>query len=317
MSIPKHVLEVPSKILNEVSRVIRGLENVKTALIIALFCEGHVLLEGYPGVGKTTLAKVFAKAIGGVFKRIQFTPDLLPADIIGFYMYSVEGKRKLVKGPIFANIVLADELNRATPRTQSALLEAMQEGQVTIEGERHQLPKPFIVIASQIPYGAEGTYPLTEVQIDRFMFRVWVDYPDPEVEADVVKNIDYIDEVVELDKVETVTSPNEILNIINYAKKIYVDEKIVKYIVEIVRSVRKHPDVLLGPSPRASIALFKGSRIKALLEGRDYVIPDDVKSLAHLALDHRIRLKSEALIEGKKPEEIVDEVLKTTPVPKW
>lgn len=316
-SIPKEIIEVPNKIMNEISKVIYGLEHVKLALIIALFSEGHVLIEGYPGTAKTTLAKVFAKAIDGEFKRIQFTPDMLPTDITGFYIYTVEGQRYFRPGPIFANVILADELNRATPRTQAALLEAMQERHVTIEDKTHPLPRPFIIIASQIPVGSEGTYPLTEVQIDRFMFRIWVNYPNPETELNVLKNIDYIDEVVELEKIETVTSPDQILKVKDYAKKVHVDEKIMQYIVNIVNNLRKHPDVILGPSPRASISILKGARIRALLDHRDFIIPDDVKNLAHLALDHRIKLRAEALMEDRKPEDIVDEVLKETPVPKW
>ena len=316
-SIPTEILEVPSRILREVSRVVYGQDDVKLALVMALFCEGHVLIEGLPGTAKTTLAKVFAMAIGGEFKRIQFTPDMLPSDITGFYMYTISGESIFRPGPIFANVVLADELNRATPRTQAALLEAMQERQVTIEGKTHQLPRPFIVIASQLPYGAEGTYPLTEVQIDRFLFRVWCGYPKRDVEKNIIRNIDSIEEIVETKSVKTVTSPKELLKVIGYVKKVYVDDKIVNYIIDIVNNLREHPDVAIGPSPRASIALFKGARVKAMLSGRDYVIPDDVKSIAHLALDHRIRLSAEAEIEGRKPEEVVEEVLRKTPVPKW
>ena len=315
--IPGEVLEVPSRIFREVSRVVYGQESIKLALVMALFCEGHVLIEGLPGTAKTTLAKVFAMAIGGEFKRIQFTPDMLPADVTGFYIYTIEGEAYFRPGPVFANVVLADELNRATPRTQAALLEAMQERQVTIEGKTHPLPRPFIVVASQLPFGSEGTYPLTEVQVDRFLFRVWSGYPDPEVEKSIVRNIDVIEEAVETGKVETVTSPEEVSKVIGFVKRVYVDEKIVKYIVDLVNNLRRHPDVLSGPSPRASIALFKGARVKAMLDGRDYVIPDDVKSIAHLALDHRVRLTAEADVEGRKPEEVVDEVLRKTPVPKW
>jgi MoxR-like ATPase len=281
-------------------------------LLIALLSEGHVLIEGMTGTAKTLLARTFAQVIGGEFKRIQFTPDMLPADVTGFYMYTPNGESRFIPGPVFANVLLTDELNRATPRTQAALIEAMQERQVTIEGKTHPLPKPFIVIASQMPYGAAGTYPLAEVQVDRFMFRAWSGYPTEEEEEEVIGKIDYIEEP----DVSVAARLEDVLSLQKLVKKVYVSEKVRKYIVDLVTHVRLDPDVLIGPSPRASIALYKGSRALAFLNQRDYVIPDDVKKLAFQALEHRIRVKPEAEIEDVTPKSIVERALKETPVPK-
>ena len=299
-----------SKLLKEVSKAVVGKESEKELLLVALLSGGHVLIEGMPGTAKTLLAKTFAKAIGGEFKRIQFTPDMLPSDITGFYYYTPSGEAKLVKGPAFTNILLADELNRATPRTQAALLEAMQENQVTIEGVTHPLPQPFLVVASQLPYGAEGTYPLTETQVDRFMLRAWSPYPKEEDEKEVLKRIDEIDEV----QIEPVLTPKQVAAIQSQVREVYVSEEVVAYIVSLVNTIRRSPDVLLGPSPRGSIALYKGARALAYLNGRDYVIPDDVKKLAHPALVHRIKLKPEAEVEGATPRDVVEKALKETPV---
>ena len=308
----KNLMNVPRRILDEVSKVVVGKEDVKEILLIALLSEGHVLIEGMTGTAKTLLARTFAQVIGGEFKRIQFTPDMLPADVTGFYMYTPNGESRFIPGPVFANVLLTDELNRATPRTQAALLEAMQERQVTIEGKTHPLPKPFIVIASQMPYGAAGTYPLAEVQVDRFMFRAWSGYPTKEEEEEVIGKIDYIEEP----DVSVVARLEDVLSLQKLVKKVYVSEKVRKYIVDLVTHVRLDPDVLIGPSPRASIALYKGSRALAFLNQRDYVIPDDVKKLAFQALEHRIRVKPEAEIEDVTPKSIVERALKETPVPK-
>ena len=304
--------DIPRKILSEVSKVVIGKEDVKETLLIALLSEGHVLIEGLPGTAKTLLARTFAQVIGGEFKRIQFTTDMLPADITGFYMYTPDGRSRFISGPIFANIILADELNRTTPRTQAALIEAMQERQVTIEGKTHPLPMPFMVIASQLPYGFEGTYPLTEVQVDRFMFRIWSGYPNKEEEAQVIGNIDYIEEP----DIKTVVTLKEVLELQRLVKEVYVSESVREYVVALVTYVRRDPDVLIGPSPRASISLYKGSRALALLQGRDYVIPDDVKRLAHRTIEHRIRVKPEAEMEDVTPKVIVEKALREVPVPK-
>ncbi len=308
----KDIQNILSNILSELDRIIVGKEDAKKIFLISLLCEGHVLIEGLPGTAKTLLAKAFATAIGGVFKRIQFNIDTLPTDITGFYLYTTSGERKFIKGPIFANIVLADELNRAPARTQAALLEAMQEGYVTIEGKQHPLPKPFMVIACQLPYGYTGTYPLTEVLADRFMFRIWSGYNPREVEREVISKIDYIDSF----PIRPITSLNIIMKAIEIVKQIKVSDIIVDYILDVIEYIRNHNGVILGPSTRASIALYKGARALAFLDGRNYVIPDDIKTLAHYALEHRIRVKPELELEGITPSVIIDRALNEVPVPK-
>jgi MoxR-like ATPase len=305
-------VSIPVNILNEVSKVVIGKEDIKELLLVSLMSGGHLLIEGLPGTAKTTISRVFAQAIGGEFKRIQFTPDMLPADITGFYLYSPDGNSRFVPGPIFANIVLADELNRATPRTHAALVEAMQENQVSVEGITHPLPSPFMAIASQLPYGGAGTYPLSEVQADRFLLRAWSGYPSQEEEKEIITNIDNIEER----KVEPVTEPQEVLELRQVVKNIQLSEKVRDYSVSLVRHVRQNPDVLQSPSPRASITLYKASRALALLRQRDFVIPDDVKRLFLPALEHRIRIKPEAEMEEVTPRDIIEKALSEVPVPK-
>ena len=312
MTNPKKVTDLYEKILAEVSKAIIGKDAVKEALMLALVVGGHVLIEGYTGSAKTKLARSFAEVIGGQFKRIQFTPDMMPADVTGFYIYSPTGDSRLIEGPIFANIILADELNRTTPRTQSALLEAMQEYQVTIERKTYPLQKPFMVIATQIQSGAEGTYPLTDVQMDRFLLRVFSEYSSKEEEKQIISNIDEIDEP----NVNAVTSPDEIRELQEVAKQVYVSPDIVEYTASIVSSLRSDPDVLAGPSTRSGIALYKCSRVLAILDGRDFVIPDDIKHLVYTSTEHRIRLKSEAEMDGITPGIILDRTLERVPVPK-
>lgn len=305
-------VNVPNKILDEISKVVVGKQEVKELLLVAFLSEGHVLIEGFPGTAKTLLAKTFAQVIGGEFKRIQFTPDMLPADVTGFNVYSPDGRSRFVAGPLFANIVLADELNRTTPRTQSALLEAMQERQVTIEGVTHPLSEPFMVIASQLPYGSEGTYPLTEVQSDRFMFRAWSDHLSKEDEQRVIAQTDYIEEP----NVLAVASVKDIIELQQAVKKVHVSDEVGGYIVSLVRAAREDPDVASGPSTRASIGMFKGARAWAFLQGRDYVLPDDVKRLTLPVMIHRVRVKPEAEMEDVTPKMVVDRVLGAVEVPK-
>ena len=308
----KDILYDLNKIIAEVDKIIIDKSVHKKILLLALICEGHVLIEGVPGTAKTLLARSFAKAIGGVYKRIQFNSDTLPSDIIGFFLYTPAGRGEFIKGPVFSNILLADELNRAPARTQSALLEAMQEYTVTVEGVSNILPKPFMVIASQLPYGAVGTNPLTEVQLDRFMFRLWSGYNPSNVEEDVLKNIDYIDSF----PIESVASLDTIFKAIDLVKKVRVEESIVKYVVLLVDKIRSYPEVLTGPSTRGVISLYKGSRAHAFLDNRSYVIPDDIKYLVHYSLDHRIRLRAEVELEGLSPMELVDRAVKEVSVPR-
>lgn len=297
------------KILSEVSRFVVGKLDLLKHLLIAILSEGHILLEGPTGTGKTHIARTFAQTIGGTFKRIQMTPDLLPADIIGTTVYNIsKGVWDLKQGPIFANIVLIDELNRATPKTQAALIEAMQERQVTIEGQTIPLPTPFLILATQLPYG-EGTYPLSDVQIDRFAYRVDVKYPEFNEEIEIISKID----LFEKPSVNTVVNPRDIMDMVEKVRGIYVSDRVKKYIVEIVNKIRSMKEIRIGPGPRASIWIYKGSRALAFIEGRGYVIPDDVKKIALLAIPHRLRLKPEVDIE---PIEIVRKALEEVEVPK-
>ena len=310
---PKKLYKIPEKILDNASKIIVGKRDVLEAMLVAMLSEGHILLEGMPGVGKTLIAKTLTQLIGGEFRRIQMTPDLLPADIIGTNIYNPQtSKFILKKGPVFANTILIDELNRASPKTQSALIEAMQERQVTIEGQTLPLPTPFLVVATQTPYEIAGTYPLSEVQIDRFAISITVNYPNPEEEMEILSRIDYIERA----EPEIVATPYEIINLIVETRKIHVADKIKQYIIELVNTIRSNPYVKMGPSPRASIWLMKTARAYALLNQRNFIIPDDIKKLAPLVISHRISLTTEAETEEITPQQIIQEALEQTPVPK-
>ena len=304
--------EILSNITAEVSKVVIGKDEIKELLLIALLSQGHVLIEGLTGTAKTTIARTFASVIGGTFKRVQGTPDMLPADILGFYLYQPDGSSRFMPGPIFANVLLVDELNRASPRTQAALLEAMQEEQVTIERETHLLEYPFIVIASQIPYGGPGTSPLSEVQLDRFLFRVWSGFPNKEEEDQILQDIDIISE----SNISPVATRDDILQLQQEVKKVYIADSVRHYIIDILEHLRHHQDVLVGPSPRGGIALFRGARALAFNQKRDFVIPDDVKRLFIPALSHRLQISAEAEMEDVTPEAIINKIATEVPVPK-
>lgn len=304
--------ETLDRIASEMSRVVVGKENIKELLLVVLLCQGHLLIEGWRGTAKTTLARTFSQAISGSFKRVQGTPDLMPADILGFYRHSIDGTSRFMPGPIFANVVLVDEMNRITPRTQSALLEAMQEMQVTIERETHPIDEPFMVIASQVPYGGVGTSPLADVQADRFTFRAWSDYPPREDEERVLSEIDRITET----SVSPVVTPDDIRWLQRAVKTVHVAAGIREYIVALAGKLRGHPDLRSGPSPRGSIALLKGARAKAFLDGRDFVIPDDVKGLLVPAFFHRCHITPEAEMENVSVEAVIGQVAGEVPVPK-
>lgn len=306
------VADLYERIMAEISKVVIGKQDVKEALILALIAGGHVLIEGLPGTAKTKLAKSFADAIGGQFKRIQFTPDMMPADITGFYVYSTTGESRFVEGPIFANVVLADELNRTTPRTQSALLEALAEYQVTIERKTYSLQKPFMVIATQVLSGGEGTYPLTDVQTDRFLLRVLSGYSTKEEEKQIISNIDKIDEP----DIKAVATLEEIRALQEPVKQVCVSPDIIEYAASIMGYLRTDPDVAFGPSLRATIALCKCARVLALLDERDFVIPDDIKHLLFPTTEHRIRVKPEAEMDEITPRVILERALERVPVPK-
>jgi len=302
-------------IRTEVAKAIVEKDSVIEQLMLAFLGGGHVLFEDYPGLAKTLMANSFSKAIGCGFKRVQFTPDLLPADITGtFILNRSTSQFELRKGPIFTNILLADEINRAPPKTQSALLEAMQEFQVTLEGDTHKLPGPFMVVATQNPIEYEGTYPLPEAQIDRFLMRLSIGYPSLKGEAEILRRrrARKTDEVA----MTSVSSPAVILEMQRAIEDVHVDADIENYIVSIVHETRKHGQVEVGASPRGSLALMKLSQAKAAVAGRDYVLPDDVKDIAVPALAHRLILKPDPWIKGIKPKVIIDKVLSTVPVPK-
>jgi MoxR-like ATPase len=307
------IKEVINRILSEIHKVVVGKNHEVKLLLATLIAGGHALLEGVPGVAKTTIAKALATATGLEWKRIQFTPDLLPSDIIGTMIYDKKtGEFRFRRGPIFANIVLADEINRASPRTQSAFLEAMQERQVTIEGIPYRLPEPFMVIATMNPIEFEGVFPLPEAQLDRFLVKIIIDYPTREELLEIIRKHDYIEEW----PVKAIVGPAEVKELTKSIKKVYIDDSILDYIADIVEATRRHPLVRLGASPRAAIALSKLSRALALMDGRDYVLPDDVKEVATAVLRHRILLKPEAEIEGGiTPDDVVNQILREVPTP--
>ena len=306
------VTRLADLVLGEVSRVVYGLREEARVVLASLIVGGHVLIEGVPGVAKTTLAKALASALDLSFKRIQFTPDLLPSDIIGTMVFDQRsGEFRLRKGPVFANIVLADEINRASPRTQSALLEAMQERQVSIEGETLKLPEPFMVIATQNPVELEGTFPLPEAQLDRFLARVVIRRPGREVLKQVLRGLRVIEEW----PVRPVAGAKEVLEARETVWGVEVSDPVLDYIIDLVEASHEYPGVELGASPRAAIALQQLSRALAAMSGRDYVIPDDVKLAARYVLPHRIILSPEAEAEGLTTERVVQEILEKTRVP--
>jgi MoxR-like ATPase len=299
-------------LIRNIEKVIVGKTKTIKLLIVGLLTNGHVLIEDVPGVGKTMLALSLARSIGGDFKRIQCTPDLLPSDITGGMVYDPKtGEFKFKKGPVFTNIFLADEINRTTPRTQSSLLECMQEYKVTLDGQTFSLPKPFMVIATQNPIEFQGTYPLPEAQIDRFLMKIDMGYLSVEEEIKVI-NEQKFEHPINI--IEPVLSLEEIINLQEEVKKIEISEKILSYIVRLISSTREDKNIKLGASPRASISLMQSARAWALLEGRDYVIPDDVFNLAFWVLRHRLFIDPKATMAGLTPENIISDLLNKTPI---
>jgi MoxR-like ATPase len=304
---------ITERIVSNVEKVIIGKTAEIHLTLTALLCQGHVLIEDVPGVGKTMLARSIAVSTGCVFKRIQFTPDLLPTDVTGVSIYNARtGDFEFRPGPIMAQIVLADEINRATPKTQSALLEAMEERQVTVDGISHRVPQPFMVIATQNPIEYEGTFPLPEAQLDRFMLRVHLGYPS---KTDEILVMDRQQLAHPVDELEQITDTAEILRLQNAVRQIYVDPLIKQYIVEIVEATRKHEAAYLGASPRGSLALLRASQALAMMDGRDFVIPDDVKKLAYATLGHRVIVSPSARVKNITAEEIVRDCLSRVAVP--
>ncbi len=301
------------RIAENVKRVIVGKDHSVELAVVALICQGHVLIEDVPGVGKTMLARSLARSTGCTFRRIQFTPDLLPSDITGVSMYNQKTSEfEFRQGPIISQMVLADEINRATPKTQSALLEAMEERQVTVEGVTHPVPRPFTVMATQNPIEYEGTFPLPEAQLDRLLLMITLGYPTPEEELTIVKNQQ---EIHPIETLVEVVSPSDIVQLQEAAKSVYVDDLIGQYIVTLTAASRAHGDLALGSSPRGSLALFRGSQALALIRGRDFALPDDVKELAVSMLSHRMIVAPAARMRGIKSADVVNSLVDAVEVP--
>ena len=296
-----------------VGRVIVGKEKAMDLVFVTLLSEGHVLVEDVPGVGKTLLAKATARSLECIFKRIQCTPDLLPSDVLGIHFFNQKNSEfELRPGPIFANVVLVDEINRAMPRTQSSLLECMQEQQVTVDRETISLPRPFIIMATQNPIELEGTFPLPEAQLDRFLLKVKLGYPSKEEEVGVLVRFQQDNP---MDDLPCIIKAQELLELQKMSRQIYIEDSVRDYIVALIRATREHQDVKLGASTRSAMALQISSQAMAGCQGRSYVIPDDIKALAVSVLSHRILMKTEARLKGRSEESIVEEILSTVPVP--
>jgi len=305
--------ELGEKIVENISRVMVGKTDTLELLLVALLADGHVLLEDVPGVGKTLVTKSLAKSIKGTFKRIQFTPDLLPADVTGFNIYDQKSGQFIFQpGPVLTNILLADEINRAIPRTQSSLLESMEERQVTIDGKTHLLPKPFLVLATQNPIELEGTFPLPEAQLDRFLLKVSLGYPDKAEEMTMLERFQKEDPLLTL---ESVAEPEQLAHLQQLRKEITVSAPVREYITDIVEATRHTESLRFGASPRGSLGLMRASQGLAALNGRSYVLPDDVKHLVRPVLAHRIILNEEEKLSGQTPEHILDDIISRIPVP--
>ncbi len=307
------ISDIASQMRQNIQKIIIGKDQVIDLALVAVLCEGHVLLEDVPGTGKTTLAKALAVSLGCTFRRIQFTPDLLPSDVTGIYYFNQKRQEfEFRPGPLMSQVVLADEINRATPRTQSALLEAMQERQITVDIETKPLPRPFLVLATQNPIELEGTFPLPEAQVDRFLMRLSIGYPSEKEENDILLRFERQDP---LETLQAVVSPEQIIEMQRQVRETRVEESVREYVVKVARATREHDEVDLGASPRGTMALYHTSQAWAALRGRDFVLPDDVKLLAPYVLTHRIHISPQTRLRGRRPEQVVAEIVNTVPVP--
>lgn len=300
------VRDITSEIISECNRIIVGKDEILLNVLVAMLANGHVILEGVPGLAKTYMARTYASILGCAFKRIQLTVDTLPADLLGSNVFNQRtGEFWFRKGPVFSNLVLADEINRCPPKSQSALLEVMEERQVSIEGVTRKLPRPFLIIATQNPVEQEGTYPLPEAQLDRFMFRLILDYPTDDEEAEVIRR-KHLGEAAEL---RVLADPTTMVRMQNTCQTVFLEEDVINYIRDIVVRTRNDPQILLGGSPRASLVLMNASKARAAMHGRDYVVPEDVRKLSVQTLNHRLVLKPEAELEGLTVERVVTKIL--------
>lgn len=309
----EHIQAIAEKIAENIEKVIVGKRNAVDLAVISLLCQGHILIEDVPGVGKTVLARSLARSLDCTFSRIQFTPDMLPSDVTGVSIYNQSNREfEFRPGPIMAQIVLSDEINRATPKTQAALLEAMEERQVTVDGNTHILPRPFLVLATQNPIEYEGTFPLPEAQLDRFLLRLQLGYPSASDEINILDRQQFQHPITNLEKV---VDAYELIQAQEEIKKVYVSDAIKRYIVDVVRQTRQHPDVYLGASPRGSLALYRTGQARAAMQGRDFVLPDDVKVLIIPTLSHRVILGPAARLRDLVTDQVLQDVIAKVPVP--
>ena len=307
------IKEAADRLRENIQKVIVGKDEVIDLAFVAVLCEGHLLIEDVPGIGKTTLARALAASLGCTFRRIQFTPDLLPSDVTGLSWFNQkEQSFEFRPGPIMSQVVLADEINRATPRTQSSLLEAMQERQITVDGVTRPLPRPFLVLATQNPVELEGTFPLPEAQIDRFLLRISLGYPTGDEENAILDRFRLADPLPEL---TAVTSPQQVIALQTERRQVRVENSLRNYITLVARATRQHPEIDLGASPRATLSLYQAAQAWAAIRGRDYILPDDVKKLAPFVLTHRLIISPQAQLRGRKAQEVVAGVVETVPVP--